>query len=182
MSEVLGIEEWDGMCHSIARQFYAPGMDHDDLFQEARIGAWQALIEYRKDGGASLRGLVYRFARRRVMDVITTARRQKRATLELAMSLDAPAQTHTPDLELREVIPDHGADPTEALLAAEREDALRTGFTEGLSELERKCLAMVSCGRTYVQIEQALGVGFKQIDNACHRARRKLRPIIREAA
>jgi RNA polymerase sporulation-specific sigma factor len=181
VSEVLGIEQFDGICHSIAHQFYAPGMDHDDLFQEARIGAWQAMRVHRQ-GGASLRNLVAKFARRRVLDTISMARRQKRATLEVAMSLDAPAQAHTPDLELREVLHDHGADPAEAMLAAERENDLRTGFGERLSELERTCLAMVSAGRTYAEIEQALSIGFRTIDNACQRARRKLRPIVREAA
>ena len=67
----------DAYCRWLARFFYAHGYDAEDLFQEARLAAWLAP-----------RGLERVAARRRVLDVMRSARR--RPLLVAPVELEAP--------------------------------------------------------------------------------------------
>ena len=74
----------------LAKQYFAPGADRDDLIQEATIGFFKAVRDYKKDRG-SFGGFVELCVRRQIITFIKTTTRQKHAALNRAISLDAPA-------------------------------------------------------------------------------------------
>lgn len=60
----MGSRGIDPYCHWLARYFFVPGMDADDLFQEARIAAWLAPSAPRTA------------ARRRILDLLKFSQRR----------------------------------------------------------------------------------------------------------
>ena len=74
----------------IARQYFVPGWDRDDLLQEGTIGFFKAVRDFKEDRG-SFSAFVDLCVRRQVITFIKTATRQKHASLNHARSLDAPA-------------------------------------------------------------------------------------------
>lgn len=133
----------------LASQFFAAGMDRDDLAQEALIGAWQArqLFDGTQGGFGPFERLVMR---RRILDAVNHARKEKRGGDQPAVQLTnwVPAPDATGFLDAREDL--------RAVVAA----------LPGLTDLERAALR-----------RQVLGMPLmgKSEDNARHRAMLKLR-------
>lgn len=133
----------------LAGQFFAAGMDRDDLAQEALIGAWQArqLFDGSQGGFGAFERLVMR---RRVLDAVNHSRTEKRGG-------DQPA------VELTERVPA----PDESDLLDAREDLRAVvAALPGLTDLELAALRRQVLGMPLVG---------KSEDNARHRAMLKLR-------
>ncbi len=123
----------DPYCRWLSRYFYAPGCDADDLFQEARVAAWRAPA-----------GLERVAARRRVIDVVRSARRRPEFASEV-------------ELEERDSVAD----------VVDARDRLRAVFAAAMTENERAALARVMRGEPIRRDEHAL-------QTALWRLRRKL--------
>lgn len=133
------------IAYAIARDYFIPGADRDDVRQEALIGLWIAARAYKKEKGpfpAFARVVV----QRHLKDRVKAANRPK---ARLLTDADRTAE-----------IADRTADETDTQLSL-LVDALPT-----LSELERRALAASLNGQPITS---------KQQDNALQRARTKLR-------
>jgi RNA polymerase sigma factor (sigma-70 family) len=102
----------------IASDWRIPGMDHDDVRQEARIALWEACRGYDKRKGRfpAFAGVV---VRRRMRDLLQAAMREKRAAVVLGL-FDAPAPDEREGHEQLQLI----LDGLDALTQLER-DAVR---------------------------------------------------------
>lgn len=169
----------EGMAFKVASAFYAPGMHHEDLQQEARIGIAKAVQDY--DGRGGFRAFAFMCARRQVITAVTSARRRRHQVLNEAARLDAPAPG-TDDAVLGDVVAAVGACPQH--LAETREElAGIVARVADLTTVERLVLArLLSGGHSYEDIADELtrrGVvetaTKKTVDNALQRAVRKLR-------
>lgn len=74
---------------AIARDFRVPGLDPDDVRQEALVALWMACREYDRDRGP-FPPFARLVVRRRMADLLEHAARQKR-TARVAYEVDPPA-------------------------------------------------------------------------------------------
>lgn len=172
--------DYDGLVRYIAAQYFAPGLTHDDLAQEGRIGLWKAIRDYRPDAGASFRTFAAMCITRQVITAVKAATRGKHGPLNNAMAIDTPLNGDPDGPTLAEILPapeQRGAEDDE------RRDQLHIIMellNTQLSPLEDFALAGVIGGETYGTLAVQAGVTAKTIDNALLRARGKARAIAQD--
>ena len=161
------LEDFRPLAYRIATEFFLPGADDDDVRQEAMIGAWKGLRDYRESAGLSLRNFVALCIRRQLATAVKTARRQKHDALTFAVRRLENAEGEV--AEVVDLIEDPRADVVDLLAYRE---ALEHMAAVRLSPIERHALLGIADGYSYAE----LGADFKRLDNAVQRARRKLVP------
>jgi RNA polymerase sigma factor (sigma-70 family) len=96
------------VAHSIADEFFIPGLGHDDVDQEALIALWVASRSFNPDMGASFKTWGGRVVRARLTDLLRRATREKRGRF---VRLTPDHEQAAPDpggqvRELLELLPD----------------------------------------------------------------------------
>lgn len=153
------------LADRMARRWYLPGADRDDVRQLARIAAWESTLCYRPELGTTPRHFAALVIGRRLREELTLARRLKHEPLTGARRV---ALGHDGELvDVLDLIPDARADVGELVEQRERVRRL-TAAAATLSPLERETLAGVLSGRV-------APTESKTVDNALQRARAKLR-------
>lgn len=142
-----------GLARSIAREFYLPGSEAQDVEQEAMIGLWIAARGWDREREASFPTFARQVIRRRLITLLRTAMLGEHALLT-----DASRD----DIELAD-----GPDLERIVVARETLGRLRLAVTS-LTPLERLALGQAING--YPQS--------KQQSNAAWRARRHLRQAL----
>lgn len=187
------LASFEPLCRSIASEFFLPGGDQDDLLQEARIGAWKGLRDWRPDGGATLSGFVAMCIRRQCITAVKLARAGKHRVLDEALRADARVYGEDESLALVDTLVAPGADPACIVEDRERVAAIIDAIATTLSPLERRALIGFVNGLSYAEIAASTtdvprrsswraARAEKTIDNALFRARRKLSDPPTEAA
>ncbi len=158
------LREWRNYALAIARDFYFPGADQDDVEQEAMIGLWQAFERWDRDKGP-LGSFVYLVVRRRLIDRLDWHLSRN----HLSLTRSARVAAHDDVLEpIVDYLVDEKADPE--LIYGQREhlEELVRIVNEELSAIERRSVIGFANGLKYAEIGPA-----KQVDNALVRARAK---------
>lgn len=142
------------VARAIAKDYFLPGSEGQDVEQEALIALWEAVRAYQPDRGP-FRPFAEIVIRRHLNDQVRGATRGKALVLTTsARDLDLP--------HLHQV-----TDQCET-----REEIRRTlANVAALGAWERHCVIGVASGLSYAEI----GGDAKRIDNTLFRARRKLR-------
>lgn len=156
--EDAAVREWAPVAEAVARGFFFPGADREDVDQEALIGLWKGLRDF---NGTGVKGAFLGMAvRRHLIEKTRQARREKHRPLTEAVR-------HATN-------EDGDTVPAVDLLPAQRS---LEGFAPNLLSMidhlplfERRACIGVAIGMEY----RELGAP-KAIDNALQRARRKLR-------
>lgn len=165
---------FEPLCRHVARRYFAPGLDHDDLLQEARIGAYKGIRDYQPERGSSLNTFVGHCAERQVITAVKTAQRAKHGPLNTAVTVKRDE-----DGEWVDALDDlHAGDVTDPLAALTVREELRdlgTKLRERLSDIECGCLVGLANGETYEEIAARYAITPKQVDRALTRAQWKLR-------
>lgn len=158
-------------ANNIAGRYYAPGLTHDDLAQEARFGLLKAIRDY-QPGHALFIAFATLCMKRQVITAIVTARRSKHGPLNTALSLHTPAAGSTNDLALADVIT---TGQTTSDIVAARED-LADFITQAdrLTTIERHAVVGTIHRIPLEETARRTGSNRKAVDNALQRARRKL--------
>lgn len=175
MTEDQAVREWAPYARRVAREFFLPGADHDDVEQEALIGLLDGLRDYRPELGR-LQTFLHTCIRRQLITALKTARRLKHSPLT-----DSTRDVLTTDddgqralLPIVDTLEDPRADPVDILIGRD-ELAEFMARMETLSPLERRAVIGLANGLTYAEIDGGpAGVKPKWVDNALTRARRKL--------
>lgn len=169
MSDDEMIDKYAGYACSIAREFYIQGADWDDLRQEALIGLWKGIRDFRPELGER-----YSFyalcVRRQLISAVKAAGREKHAIL--TGSLRHGVGEYGDFVPILEVLCDEHLDPAEI---AEHND-LRRRLEDAigcLSQLERRAINGHRVGLSYREMGGEEHDD-KSIDNALQRARRRL--------
>ena len=146
---------------ALAREFWFPDGDADDVRQTALVALWEACRQFDPTLGA-FRPFAEMVVRRTLMDEITARNRHKRRLLTDAVRVTVNEDGNS--CEIIDVLPARGNDPAEI---AERHEQLRLaiGALPSLSPLERAALARAVDGDPCAE---------KRMDNALQRARRKM--------
>jgi RNA polymerase sigma-H factor len=159
-----------------ARGYFLIGGDSDDVEQEALIGLYKAVRDYRPDHQASFRAFAELCIKRQIITAIKTATRQKHQPLNQYQSISGVRPgDEAGEASIDEILVCHSAaDPCEAIVADERMQRMQTSMDELLSGLEVEVLRLYVEGKSYQEISDQLGRHTKSIDNALQRIKRKL--------
>ena len=183
---VSDLETFRPLAYAIARDYFLPGADVDDVRQEAMIGVWKALRDYRPDAGTTLRSFVAICVRRQCISAVKTATRAKHEVLNRAVYADRPVAGEEDELTQLDMLVAPGADPARIVEDREQLAELLDVVAHDLSPLERRALIGLANGLSYEELREdaselrsrsggpSTSVAPKSIDNALQRARRKL--------
>lgn len=169
MIDSAEITRWEGLCRSVVSDYFPPpGLDRDDLMQEARIGVYEAIRDYRPARGrrASFIGLC---VRRQVQTALLAAHRGKHSPLNDAITVLAGSPAHLSlvgDPDPSETA--HGSGLIRALFAA----------CWSLSDLELRVFELLVAGHSYDEVAAEIKTDYKTVDNAWQRATHKLRDAL----
>ena len=177
------LESYRPLLRMIARRFFLPCGDVDDLLQEATIGFIKAIRDFQPDLGLPFRPFAELCAARQVITAVKTATRQKHLPLNTAISLNRPRYDDDA-ATLEEFIPDGEAEsPEEMMVRLEEGAAVMAAVRDLLSPYERAVILHWLDGMSFQEIADACGTHLKSVDNALWRVKCKLRRhFTREAA
>jgi RNA polymerase sporulation-specific sigma factor len=165
------------MLRVLARRYFLPGGDVEDLIQEASLGFVRAVRDYRPQLGIPFRPFAELCATRQVITAVKSATRQKHQPLNSAVSLHRPRFSEDDDSPvLGEVLADGAApSPEQCLEDAEAWFEVRALMEETLSPYERRVFRCYLDGLSYQEIAETCGTHLKSVDNALWRVKCKLR-------
>jgi RNA polymerase sporulation-specific sigma factor len=159
-----------------ARGYFLIGGDSDDVEQEALIGLYKAVRDFRPEHQASFRAFAELCIKRQIITAIKTATRQKHQPLNSYLSISGSRPgDEGGDAPVDEILISHtDADPCDTVVEEERMTSLNRSVDELLSGLEVDVLRLYVEGKSYQEIGDQLGRHTKSIDNALQRIKRKL--------
>lgn len=169
--------EWDRSCERIARQvaggFFIPGADDDDVVQEARIGVWRSMRDWRPGAGSEWPSFARFCANRQLITALIASQRMKHRALNESVSMDAPIGRSADVIPMRPIALTGGRDPLALALGHEEWEALVEAWQD-LAVLEREAMVRVRIGgEPYTDVGPQ-----KRVDNALQRGERKLRAAL----
>ena len=173
--EVL-ISRYRRFARAKARGYFLIGGDSDDVEQEALIGLYKAVRDFRPDHQASFRAFAELCIKRQIITAIKTATRQKHQPLNQYQSISGVRPgDEAGEAAIDEILVSHtDADPCDTVVADERMARMQDSMDRLLSGLEVEVLRLYVEGKSYQEISDQLGRHTKSIDNALQRIKRKL--------
>lgn len=171
------LEQFEPLCWTLVRKYFAPGLERDDLMQIARLAVLEAFEAFNPDRG-NRPSFVRLVVERRLKDEVLSATRPKHGPLNNSVTVLEDRGEQTPALDLQPT-----GDPgphRRAEIAADL--AAISQASTGLTELERQVLGGILGGDSYRQIAARVGGDVKCVDNAAQRARHKLAAALELAA
>ncbi len=165
------IQRYRRLACARGRGYYLPGGDADDIVQEALIGLYKAVRDYRSDRQASFRGFAEVCITRQIMTAVKTAGRRKHQPLNHYVSISGPPEEGS----LERMLDDHhAADPADHVVADGDAAAVGRRVASVLSGFEVDVLRLFVAGQSYQEIGTLLGRQVKSVDNALQRIKRKV--------
>jgi RNA polymerase sporulation-specific sigma factor len=158
----------------LARNYFGPGLDAEDLYQEALVGLHEAIGCFDLRAGLEFESFAFGCAKRQIISVVRTSNRRKSEHLNRALTPgttdDDDAAASLEQWALRRYQPSvHYQAEMHGFLAA-----IAVSARERLSDLERRALGLAVSGWSRVEIADLLGKDEKSVENAIRRARRNL--------
>jgi RNA polymerase sporulation-specific sigma factor len=178
------VDRYRRFVRSRSRGYFIVGGDREDLEQEALIGFYKSVRDFKPELQASFRAFAELCINRQLITAIKTATRKKHQPLNQSVSFSAPRPGDDRD-DRDDEIPaaaDSLADPAEQLIALERLAVTHDALASTLSPLEVEVLSRYVEGRSYEVIAEEVGRHVKAVDNALQRVKRKLTQHLAEQA
>lgn len=155
---------YSDMLHSIIHSFDVPECDHDDLYQEAQMGLYKAVMTY-DSRFSSFSTYAYICIKSSVLSCLRKSSARRTIPQDLMHSLSDE------DFDVISVFDN----PESEIIDKENLEALLEKINGVLSPLEKKVLSLYLSDASYASIARLLGKTEKSIDNAIQRIRRKLK-------
>lgn len=159
----------------LAAKYFLAGGDREDLRQEALVGLWKAIRDYRDDRGSTFDSFAELCIERQVITAIKTANRLKHQPLNEAYLFSMAVHGIDGDrMELGDIFDDDSrGDPYTVISERDAFRALVTFFAENLSDFELEVLRGRVNGESYAETEERLQRHTKGVDNTVQRIRTK---------
>lgn len=171
----LLVERYRRFVRARSRGYFLVGGDRDDLEQEALIGFYKSVRDFRPELQASFRSFAELCINRQLITAIKTATRKKHVPLNQSISFSASRTDDGEDRTDEDLMAiDPQSDPLEQLVAREEVSATHDVLVANLSELEVEVLTRYVAGTSYDVIAEEVGRHVKAVDNALQRVKRKL--------
>ncbi len=167
------IQRYRRFASSRSRGYYIPGGDADDIVQEALIGLYKAVRDYRPERQASFRVFAELCITRQIRTAVKTAQRRKHQPLNHYVSISRPRPEGSADAAVDGLVDDR-SDPADDVIAADGARAADRTVAALLSGFEIEVLRLFLDGQSYEEIAILLGRQSKAVDNALQRIKRKL--------
>ena len=151
-----------------AKGFVSSSLEYDDIVQEAMMGFLSALYSYDANKGASFKTYCSTCMNNRIITAINRTKRKKQIPNEQLVRID--------DLDEKTV--DLTADPESVFFSNQQTNDILEKISSDLSSFEKEVFYLYFIGHSYEEIAQKLSCGFKSIDNAMQRIRKKLRAYV----
>ena len=162
----------------MSSQLFIAGSDESDIVQEARIGLWKAVMDYRPDAGMSFKNFSVNVCiKRHLITSVSHANRKKFIVHNSAASLDTPISYDCEEATLSDIIQDHTYDMQSDYADRESYAKHRSLLVEHLTRLEINVLDLYIQHYTYKEISKELGVKMKAVDNSLSRVRAKAQSL-----
>jgi RNA polymerase sporulation-specific sigma factor len=178
------VDRYRRFVRSRSRGYFLVGGDREDLEQEALIGFYKSVRDFRPELQASFRAFAELCINRQLITAIKTATRKKHVPLNQSISFSSNRTDDTddrPDDEFLAVV-DPLSDPLEQLVAREDVASTHAVLADTLSPLEVQVLTRYVAGASYETIAAEVGRHVKAVDNALQRVKRKLTQHLAEQA
>ncbi len=163
------VERHARLVRACARPYFLAGGDRDDLIQEGMLGLLSAVRRYDPTKGVPFVSFAEFCIRRRILDAVKSASRNKNIPLNSSVSLESPQfdEKLLPlALNLR--------DPEELIIAREQALEIRAKLGVCLSRMEKTILDLYLSGMSYSEMAEVVQKSTKSVDNAVQRIRKKL--------
>lgn len=176
----LLLERYKQLARSKASAYYMQGGDRDDIIQEGMIGVFKAIGSYDPEKDASFATFAELCVKRQIISAVRGSSRQKHMVLNESMSLSRPVDSDSDSgSTLGETISDERVnDPESLMIMHENIDKIEKGTSNVLSSLEKDVWELYVQGCSYSEIASRLGRPGKTVDNAIHRAKKKLAGLV----
>lgn len=172
--------------HFLAKTYYLPGADKDDLMQEAMLAFMVAVRAFDPAQGQVFKYFADFVVRRRVISAVKTATRLKHLVLNRATSIDAPiyGALEEEGRTLADILPDASQGCAESVIEQELAQKVRDAivYDAGLTALETRVFMAYLIGLPYKKMAKRLGLTLKNCDNALQRCKNKIDRALRSLA
>ncbi len=158
---------YSGMLHSIIHSFDIPECDHDDLYQEAQMGLYKAVMTF-DSRYSSFSTYAYVCIKSSVLSCLRKSNAKSTIPQDLIYSLSDE------DFDVISVFDN----PENEIIDKESLETLLEKINCLLSPLEKKVLSLYLSDTSYVNMAKLLGKTEKSVDNAIQRIRRKLKTLV----
>lgn len=173
------------MLRSKANLYFMIGADRDDVIQEGMIGLLSAIRTFDPDAGATFKTFAELCVKRRIINAVKMAGRQKHKPLNESVSIDAAVEASAGTAEsggiagFEDRLRAPGTtDPEEIVLLADLLDYVESNAPALFSEMERMVWSAYSHGGSASQIAESFGKSQKSIDNTLTRIKGKIERLI----
>ncbi len=174
-------QKYNYLIFSKSQVYYFVGADLSDVMQEARIGFYKAVRDFRDGFNCSFKSFANMCVNRHLISVVKTMNNQKNEILNHSVSLEKQIRHGDTEFKLLDVLIDNQLKEPEALyIFNETQRELAKKIIVRLSKLELLVISHVLEGYNYREIAEKLNKEPKAIDNALQRARRKMAKLLME--
>ncbi|MBO8141888.1 MAG: sigma-70 family RNA polymerase sigma factor [Firmicutes bacterium] len=175
------VEKYIPLVKHIVRHHYASFLEFEDLMQEGLIGLLGAIEEYRPDAfDVKFSSFAYICILRKVYNAIKQTNSNKHRALNDAISLYSPTGGDDGRPILERCDDATQRDPLECVVDKLTSQYLARLLRNHLSLLEYTVFTLLLQGYSAAEIERAIGVSPKVVDNARTRGKIKLRRLVEQ--
>jgi RNA polymerase sporulation-specific sigma factor len=171
------VVEYKSLVQAMAKKYYLPGSNREDVIQEGLMGLYKAARDYRPDGKTAFRSFAAMVINRHLISALKTAYRGKTLVLTHAERFEQRVQEdrYAHVKEFGDLIADTAADPLTKIIADEEAATFFKRLQETLSALEMEVLKCRLAGYSIQETAEALSRTTKAVDNALTRIKHKFR-------
>lgn len=165
--------KYQRIIKKLSGSFFIIGAEKDDVFQEAMIGLFKAVKEYKPNSEVPFRYYSEICMKRQIISAIRKSKRNKNYLLYNTNSI----YTGTDDEEwciLDRIECSNVLNPENVVMLKEKMNILREIMENILSDFEKLVWMYYINGKTYQEIADLLIKDVKSIDNAIQRIRKKI--------
>ena len=156
------IENYKRLAASVAFSYYISGGDVLDLLSEGMFGLFKAVKSFDASKNVPFGAFAKLCITRQIQTAIKKANSGKNSLLNNALPIEEAAQTGV-------------GNPEEIVLEQEDLENFYGKIDTVLTKLEKDVLSAHLEGESYDKISAKLGIGYKSVDNALFRIKKKLK-------
>ena len=166
------IKEYKWIVYYESRIFF--NVEKEDLLQEGLIGLYNAINDYDESKNSSFVNFATLCVSRKMISYIKMRNRKKRSVINNSVSIYQPLNDDSKLILINLIRNLNSDDPYTVLRSKEKLNDLESFLLSKLSEVDFKSYWLFLNGYSYKEIAVELNINEKSIDNALHRARKKL--------
>lgn len=165
----------------LAKDFFLPGGEREDLIQEGMIGLLKALETYREEQGSSFRHFAQICVLGQMKTAIKASQRVKHSWVKDFISLDEKPKKKNDEFQpplIETVKAGKNNDPEQLFLHKEYLEKIHKKVQEDFSAFEQKVFYLYLQGMDYKTIANILDRSPKSVDNGLQRIKQKMIEIL----